>query len=247
MLARQRARLTWLKMRAYLRRMLPMFAACTVASEAEKEHIQEIAPGYRNLTVVPNAVSLERYAGDFGQPRPNTLVFSGALTYDANFDAAEFYLSQVHPLVLRSVPDALVRITGSCDGVNVGRLPRPDGVEYTGYVPDIRPTVAQSWASIVPLRQGGGTRLKILEAMALGTPVISTSKGAEGLDARDGPEILIADSPQAFAARIIELFNSPALRASLAEAGRRLVRANYSADQVGARLCNLLETVRAAA
>jgi glycosyltransferase involved in cell wall biosynthesis len=99
----------------------------------------------------------------------------------------------------------------------------------------------------VPIRQGGGTRLKILEAMALGTPVISTSKGAEGLDARDGRDILIADSPETFARRIVDLLGSSELRAHIARGGRELVRSRYDAGIVGQQLCSLLETVRLAA
>jgi glycosyltransferase involved in cell wall biosynthesis len=246
-LQRQRARLTWLKERSYLRRILPRFGACTVASEPELAHIRQILPNYRNVVVLPNAVSVNSYAGDFGQPLPHSLVFSGALTYYANFEAAEFYLGHVHPLVISAVPQTVLKLTGSTAGVDVECLPRPAGVEFTGYVPDVRPVIAQSWASIVPLRQGGGTRLKILEAMALGTPVISTSKGAEGLDAQHGHNILIADTPEAFAARIVELFESPRLRAHLAEGGRRLVGSKYDARQVGEQLCTLVESVRKAA
>ena len=95
------------------------------------------------------------------------------------------------------MPGLTVRITGSTTGVDLSSLPRHPAAHFTGYVPDIRPVVARSWASVVPLRAGGGTRLKILESMALGTPVVSTSKGAEGLDVTDGENILIADDAAA--------------------------------------------------
>ena len=107
----------------------------------------------------------------------------------------------------------------------------------------VRPVVAQSWASIVPLRLGAGTRVKVLESMALGTPVVSTTKGAEGLEVRDGENILIADSPTEFAKRVVDLLRSPELRARLATAGRRLVESKHDWEVVGQELRALVERV----
>ena len=106
-------------------------------------------------------------------------------------------------------------------------LPPTRNVTLTGYVDDVRPLVARAWCSVVPLRIGGGTRLKILEAMALGTPVVATSKGAEGLDVRDGEHLLIADEPAAFAEQVVRLLRDADLRAALAANSRRLVAERY--------------------
>jgi glycosyltransferase involved in cell wall biosynthesis len=116
-------------------------------------------------------------------------------------------------------------------------------VQYTGYLTDIRPVVAQSWMSVVPLRKGGGTRLKILEAMALGTPVLATTKGADGLDVTDGENILLADDPQRFAQQAMRLLRSPELRTRLAIAGRRLVMSKYDWRVVGPRFNVLVDNV----
>ncbi|HEY3111115.1 MAG TPA: glycosyltransferase family 4 protein [Chloroflexota bacterium] len=231
--ARVRPMLTALKLGAYLRRALPRFAACTVVSERERQNLRQLVPGYSRVSVIPNALDLSRYQGSFGQPEPNSLVFPGALTYDANRDAAEYFLGSVLPLVATAEPAVALRITGSTAGVDLSTLPRHPAARYTGYVPDIRPVVAQSWASVVPLRLGGGTRLKILESMALGTPVVATSKGAEGLEATDGQNILIADDPAAFADKLVALLRSPELRERLAAGGRRLVEARYDWRAVG--------------
>ncbi len=244
-LQRLRSHLMWLKFSHYVRHALSRFAACTVASEHEQAHLWRIAPEYTRVEVVPNAVDVPHYAGEFGPARPNTLVFSGALTYDANYDALDYFLRDVQPAIRQAVPDCLLRVTGSNTGVKLGALPHRDTVCFTGYVDDIRPVVAQSWVSVVPLRLGGGTRLKILEAMALGTPVVSTTKGAEGLDVADGENILLADTPQDFAAKVILLLRSPELRERLAHNGRKLVAARYDWRTVGQQLCAIAE--RAAA
>lgn len=240
-LTRWRWSLTWFKLSRYTRRILPRFAICTVVSQQEWENARSVAPDYTRVEVVPNAIDLGLYDNDFGSPLRNTLVFTGALTYDANYDAACHYLTTIHSRIRREVPDLKVRITGNTNGVDLTSLPDGAGVEYTGYVQDIRPVIAQSWAAVVPLRSGGGTRLKILEAMAVGTPVVSTSKGAEGLDVTDGENILIADEPGEFADKVTQLLRSPELRQRLAWGGRELVAAKYNWDVCGAKLRKLIE------
>jgi polysaccharide biosynthesis protein PslH len=120
-------------------------------------------------------------------------------------------------------------------------LPRSDGLTYTGYVDDIRPEIAESWASVVPLRRGGGTRVKILESMALGTPVVSTPKGAEGLDVVPGQHILLAEHPDEFARHVVDLCQSPGLRRRLAENGSQLVSSRYDWNSVGEQILAVVE------
>lgn len=230
---RLRASLTWLKLTDYLRRVLPRFAACTVVSEAERDILRDVAPGYASVSVIPNALDLASYAGSFGSPRPNTLIFTGALTYNANYDALRYFLAEVYPLIRQAVPAVELRVTGNHRGVDLASLPSQPGVTFTGYLDDVRPAVAQSWVSVVPLRRGGGTRLKILEAMALGTPVVSTTKGAEGLDVADGENLLLGDQPADFSRQVVGLLGSPDERARLAAAGRRLVAARYDWPAIG--------------
>jgi glycosyltransferase involved in cell wall biosynthesis len=231
-----RPRLSWLKLGAYLRRTLPRFGACTVVSEVERAHLRAMVPAYERARVVPNAVDLAHYAGDYGPPCPNTLVFAGAPTYGPNLDAVRFFLAEAFPLVRREIPDAQLRVTGDHTGVDLAPHSGQPGVCFTGRVADVRPIVARSRVSIVPLRLGGGTRLKILESMALGTPVVATSKGAEGLAVTPGADALVADNPAAFAAAVVDLLRSPARRAAVGEAGRRLVARRYDWRVVGDEL-----------
>lgn len=234
--ARLRAYLTWFKLGVYLRRELPHVAACTVVSEQERVHVRTIAPAYERVSVVPNAVDLASYAGCSREPQPNTLVFSGSLSYGPNFDGLRWFLGEVFPRIQRAVPGVRLRVTGSTQGIDRGALPGGSAVEYTGYVDDIRPVVAGSWASVVPLRHGAGTRLKILEAMALGTPVVSTTKGAEGLAITSGDDCLVQDDPDGFARGVVDLLQSSALRSRLADGGRRLVGSRYDWQVVGAEV-----------
>ncbi|MGE3268779.1 MAG: glycosyltransferase family 4 protein [Chloroflexota bacterium] len=240
--ARLRAWLTWFKLGNYLRRELPRVAACTVVSEQERETVRMIAPAYSRVSVVPNAVDVASYAGCHAEPQPNTLIFSGALSYRANYDGLRWFLAEVFPRVQRAVPDVRLRVTGSTQSIDLAGLPASSAVEYTGYVDDIRPVVAESWVAVVPLLHGSGTRLKILEAMALGTPVVSTSKGAEGLAATPGDDIILHDDPDGFARGVVDLLRSSELRRRLAEGGRRLVQDRYDWQVVGAHVRALAQS-----
>jgi len=230
---RMRHRLTWWKQRRYASHLLRQVEGCTVASYEERALLQSIAPRFESFAVVPNGVDLEAYEGDWGPPEPDALIFPGALTYQANFDAMAFFIGSIFPRIRAQRPGATLHITGRTDGVPLHRLPAGDGVVFTGYLKDVRPAVAQACVCVVPLLTGGGTRLKILEAMALGTPVVSTSRGAEGLEVTPGEEILVADEPAKFAEAVLHLLGDEALRTRLATNGRRLVRGRYGWDQIG--------------
>ena len=244
-LGRIRYGLTWLKFKRYLGRAIWECEICTVPSEEERRHLLEIFPAYRNVEVVPHGLDLARYKGDFGDPEPNTLAFTGSLIYPVNLDAMQFFLGEVYPIIRSQVPNVALRVMGSTDGVSLGQLAADDSVTFAGLLLDVRLYVAQSWASIAPIRLGAGTRLKIVEAMALGTPVVATSKGAEGLDVTHGENILIADDPASFARHTVELLRNPELRARLAANGRRLVEEKYSAETMGRKMDALLQEVLA--
>jgi glycosyltransferase involved in cell wall biosynthesis len=230
----------WWKIRRLVRRLARQFDAVTVVSAQEARLVEEIAPIHNLLTVVPNGVDPSLYEDDFGPPVPNTLIYPGALTFYANYGAMAYFLDEIYPLIRARCPQAVLRITGKTDGVDLSALPANDGVIFTGYLEDIRPAVAQSWACVVPLKVGGGSRLKILEAMALGTPVVATSKGAEGLDVTAGEDILIADEPSTFADAVLQLLEDQALRARLTANGRRLVEERYSWETCAHKLESLL-------
>lgn len=244
---RARHGLTWWKQKRYAAHLLRQVEGCTVASEQERALLHGLSPDFAPLAVVPNGLDLELYEGDWGPAEPDTLIFAGALTYRANLDAMAFFLRDIWPLVRQKRPAIKLRITGKTEGVSLDRLPLDEQVILTGYLDDVRPAVARSQVCVVPLLTGGGTRLKVLEAMALGTPVVATSKGAEGLDVTPGQDILMADEPTVFADALLHLLDTPSLRVKLAANGRRLVQERYSWERCAADLEQLLARVTARA
>jgi glycosyltransferase involved in cell wall biosynthesis len=145
-----------------------------------------------------------------------------------------YFVRDVLPTVRRTRPDARLVVTGSTDGADLDGLSARDGVEFTGRLPEVDAVVAGSEVCVVPLRIGGGTRLKVLKAMALGTPVVSTARGIEGLEVQDGRHLLVGADAAEFASRVVALLEEPARGATLAAEARRLVSDVYDWERVGA-------------
>lgn len=241
-LRRARFGLTWFKLRRYLARSLDRFAACTVVSEPELERLRDAVPSFKGQSaIIPNGVDVAHYEGFSATPKPATMIYSGAVTYRANYDAVDYFGREILPLIQEQRPDAHLVVTGDPGTVDIQPLLRP-GISFAGYLPDVRPVIAQSWVSIIPLRLGGGTRLKLLEALAIGTPVVATPKGAEGLKMEAGRDLLIAETPAEFAAAVVRVLGDAQLRASLVDAGKQTVRA-YDWSKIGNRLQTLVEDV----
>lgn len=241
-LPRLRCWVSWRKAMAYEARLFSRFDLVSMVSEQDAAASLALLPNAAPpVRVLPNGVDCAHNRPGLAEPRPDTLVFSGALTYHANYEAMQFFLSEVYPLIQQAWPRVKLRITGKAEGVNLAGLALNESVTLTGFVEDIRPEIADAQVAVAPIRSGGGTRLKILEAMALGTPVITTTKGAEGIDVVDGEHLLSADDPQSFACRTVELFSNPALRGRLAANARRLVEERYDWAALGRRFAMLVE------
>ncbi len=240
-LKKLRGALTWWKLSRYVAELLPVYQGCTVVSQRERERVQEALPNYTHTVIVPNGIDSVAEGSDWGPPEPNTLIYAGALTFRPNFVAVEFFLREVFPLIRARCPTARLLVTGKLDGVPVDQLPATDGVCFTGYLEDVRPRIATSWLSIVPLQSGGGTRVKILESLALGTPVVATSKGAEGLDLAPGRDLLVANEPDNFAEAVLRVLGNADLRRTLSQNGRQAVDKQYAWPLVGRAFCDLVE------
>jgi polysaccharide biosynthesis protein PslH len=203
--------------------------------------LQAYGPLRNAVHVVPTGVDT-RYFGDVTGPvRPRHMVFTGSMDWLPNEDGMLYFVRDVLPLVRREEPDATVAIVGRTPTPAIVKLGSEHGVEVTGRVDDVRPHMAAGAVYIVPLRIGGGTRLKIFEAMAMGKPVVSTSVGAEGLPVEPGADVIIADSPHKFAEAVVRLFRSEEERTRIGEAGRRLVAEQYDWSAVFGHLEQALE------
>jgi glycosyltransferase involved in cell wall biosynthesis len=210
-----------------------------VCSDREKEHLQRIVPSSR-VAVVENGVDIAHFAHGSETAAPGLrIVFVGAMDYFPNSDAAIFFAKRIWPEVRGRMNGAELLIVGSNPGPGVLALGEVPGVKVTGMVPDVRPFYHGALAAVVPLRTGGGTRLKILEAMAASVPVVSTPLGAEGLDVADGENLLLVDAGDVagWADRLVSLAASPGLRERLTAAGLRLVQSRYDWNILGAKLC----------
>ena len=228
--------LNWRKLRSEERAAWRRFDGCAVTSTRDERLLRRDLPSLPTA-VVPNAVDVGffRPSGRCARPDPLTLLFFGAVSYHPNTDGLLFFLREILPRVKARYPDVRLRIVGPSVPAEIAAR-AGDGVEVVGLVDDIRPYLESATVIVVPLRIGGGTRFKILEAMAMGKPIVSTTIGAEGLDVRDGSEILLADKPDAFALQVGRLLDDAPLRDAMGAAGRALVERRYSWDASVARL-----------
>jgi polysaccharide biosynthesis protein PslH len=213
--------------REWEKKALRQFDGIVTVSDLERTWVQQHAPRTM-VDVVPNGVDTEYFhRSPIASTSTPYIVFTGAMDYPPNIDAAGWLCNEILPSLQHCVPDVCLKIVGKNPHPRVLEFGRRKDVEVTGTVADIRSYVAESLALVVPLRSGGGTRLKILEAMALERPVISTTVGAEGLDINPGSDILIADDTQQFVNQIRSLLESPEKAEAIGNAGRRLVTGKY--------------------
>ncbi|MFW6116360.1 MAG: glycosyltransferase [bacterium] len=210
------------KLRRYSRARMPLYQAFLACSEQDAALIHRDAPEVPQL-VIPNGVDLSIFEPssppESGRP---TLLYVGSMYYYPNIDAVRFFLESIYTKIQRFAPSVKIQIVGHNPPPEIQRLGIRDDVEVTGSVPDVRPYYETASVFVVPLRLGGGTRLKIVEAMAMATPVVSTKVGAEGLDISPGENILIADEPRSFAEAVLHLLSDRDLHARIVDGGRAL-------------------------
>jgi sugar transferase (PEP-CTERM/EpsH1 system associated) len=231
-LKRTYARITAKKLARYEQRIGPRFNHCLTVSPDDQDFVQK-RMGFESVSVIPNGVDLDAYAFDDSQSvENNRIVFVGRMDYPANEDGVRWFCRQVLPFVQAQRPDTLLQIVGKYPSKEVKQLASPR-VEVTGFVEDVRPFLKAATVCIIPLRVGGGTRLKILEGWAMGKAIVSTSVGAEGLTIKPEQDILIANDPRGFARQIVRALESPELRKSLGRAGRSVVESRYGWNMIG--------------
>lgn len=232
---------TWWHMRRYSRQILAHVDAITVTSEIEKTLFADLVSIPDQCTVVPNGIDLRDYDGQYGPRDYDALFYAGSFSYMANYEAMLWFAQSIY----QHIPEQetlRICVTGNTAGRDLTPLREAcPQIEFPGFVEDVRPYFAGSGICIVPIRSGGSTRLKIVESMALSTPVVSTSVGAEGLDVTHEENILIADTPETFAGQVARLRNDRSLWERLSAGGRRLVKDRYSADHMRQQFVQILD------
>lgn len=207
-----------------------------VCSPVDRDEVLRRVPQGR-VDVIPNGVRIPILGNGRRGLVPKSLVYTGLIGWHPNEDAVLFFIQEIYPLIKQRVPDVKFWVVGKGPTERVKRLAAQDGsITVTGFVDDVRGYIEEAEVFVVPLRIGSGTRLKILEAMAMKKAVVSTSVGCEGLAVTDQDNIFIADDAPAFARRVVELLNDAETRNRLEENGRALVEREYSWDVIGEKI-----------
>jgi glycosyltransferase involved in cell wall biosynthesis len=213
--------------------------AVTCVSEEDAAALRQLVPALRPV-VVPNGIEVADYAEHAPRaaqtPARLTLVFTGKMDYRPNLDAVLWFAGEILPRIRAARPEAQLVVVGQKPPERLLKLNGRNGVVITGAVEDVRPFIAGAAVYVAPLRMGGGTRFKLLQAMALARPIVSTTVGAEGFAVRSGRELLLADSPAGFAAEVLALLDDPARAAALGRAGQAFVRAGYDWSAITPKL-----------
>jgi sugar transferase (PEP-CTERM/EpsH1 system associated) len=236
----------WRKSFAYERAACRRFDGVVAVSREDAETMQRDY-GLAAVADVPTGVDTDFFhPRGTGARRPHNLVFTGSMDWLPNEDAIQYFTREIMPRIRAAIPEATLTVVGRNPFPSLLELSRRDpGIEVTGRVEDVRPYMEAAAAYVVPLRIGGGTRLKIYEAMAMELPIVSTTVGAEGLPVRDGQELLLADTPDAFAAAVVRVLHDAALAHVLGTSAARLVRAEFGWAKVAASFAGICEDVLA--
>jgi glycosyltransferase involved in cell wall biosynthesis len=219
---------------------LRFFDSCVAVSELDRAQILRMVPELP-VSVVPNGVDVQYFHPTCGAPESYVMVLTGAMDWLPNVDGLTFFLRKVFPRIKTKIRQAELWIVGRNPPASLVRRHSGDGIHFSGTVDDVRPYMARASLVIVPLRIGGGTRLKILEAWAMGKAVLSTSIGAEGLPVIDGENIALADTPEQMTERAVALMNDPRGSDRLGATGRAMVEEHFTWKRIADALLQAYE------
>ncbi len=235
--------LQYFKLKNFEKRACARFDACAAVSDDDMRVLKSMCPG-ANLVVIPNGVDTDYFAPDDTHAIPDSLVWVGGMNNMYNREAVDFFLEEIFPLIRGRIPDVKLTVVGKSPTRRLLHL--ADGnknIEVAGYADDVRPYIRKAAVYVAPIKSGGGTKLKVLNALSMAKPVVTTSVGAEGIDVIDGEHLVIADDPIDFADRTVELLRNTQYAASLAEKGRRLMVEKYDWEIIGRKMNRLYEEV----
>lgn len=230
------------KVESFEQRCFGWVDGATAVSSVEQQQISSLSSELP-VKVIDNGVDTDYFSPSGNAPEPQTLVFTGSMDWRPNQDAVLFFAERVFPRLKKKFSDARFIIVGRTPPPSIEKLEEINGIVITGTVEDVRPYIDKAVIVVVPLRIGGGTRLKILEAMAMGRPVCSTTIGAEGLEIEPGRNILIADTEDEMLNTISVYFNDTKSAEQIAREGRHLVEQRYDWRPIGAKYASFLATL----
>jgi glycosyltransferase involved in cell wall biosynthesis len=219
----------WRLLKAYEGQMVRVFDAVLAVSQEDREALLEAAGVERPITIIPIAVDMDEVRPAARRPGANHILHLGTMYWPPNIDGVMWFIHEVFPHIRQHRPDVVFDVVGSRPPSALRELSQDGsgGINVTGYVADPAPYLEQAGVFVVPLRAGGGMRVKILNALAQGLPVVSTALGVEGIAAVPGRDLLTANTAETFAEVVIQVLNDPALAARLSAAGRRLIEQTY--------------------
>lgn len=227
------------KLKRTIKQFYPLYQKIIAVSEADKKDLQALT-GRRDIALVPNGVDTEYFKRTTPLvPHTDEILFTGTLGYEPNLDGLLYFYQEIWPRILEERPATRLLIVGRDAPPQIKALDNGGNIQVIGPVPDMRPYYERARVFVVPLRWGGGTRLKILEALAMQVPVVSTTAGVAGLDLTLGDHYLCGDNPKSFASLTVRLLDIKGPARHLAEAGRELVENCYDWVQITARLENI--------
>jgi glycosyltransferase involved in cell wall biosynthesis len=218
----------WRLLKTYEGRLVREFDAVTAVIQNDKAALQEAAGEAVDIRVIPITIDTDEVAPVTRQPGASHILHIGTMYWPPNIDAVNWFVREVYHLIRQRRPDVQFDVVGSRPPGDLRVLNEAGlGINVTGYVKDPTPYRQQAAAMVVPLLAGGGMRVKILNALAEGIPVVSTTLGCEGIQVTPGRDILVGDTPEEFAGQVLRVLNDPALGGRLSANGRQLMEERY--------------------
>jgi len=233
----------YVKLRRFEKKTCPQFDKCIVVSAFDKKFLESMCQS-DNFVIIPNGVDIDFFK-PYGLPSPsNRLVWVGAMNDSYNQDAVDYFLDQILPLVQSEIAEIKIDFVGKLPTPKLRKIAQQNSnIRICGYVEDIRDYVERADVFIAPIRAGSGTKLKVLNAMAQGKAVVTTSIGAEGIKVTDNEDIFIADTPQEFADKVVYLIKNPEVARKMGERARKVIEENYNWTDIGKEMENVYKSV----
>jgi polysaccharide biosynthesis protein PslH len=234
--------LDYFKLLHYERNVFPLFDCCLVCSKDDNDSL--IERGFSNkIEIIPNGTEIFNNERCYHRDNGKSILFLGSMDYEPNEEAVFYFVRSIFPIIKKKIENVVFIIAGKLPSYQTKNLNNDKDIYVTGHIDNVKEQFIKCTISVVPIRLGGGTRIKILEAMAVGTPVVSTSIGCEGIEVTSGKNILIADDVSHFAQSCIRLLNDEKMRNELGYNGKKLVEDRYGWNSIGKKLNKVIEHI----